>query len=77
MPDALNIPNELFDLQRASDAERGKLAGLDGGDYDAQWRAWREAAERAQAAITDHAAAAGLNRFEVEKAVKKMVRHSE
>lgn len=77
MPDALNVPNELFDLQRASDAAREGLAGLEGDEWGTQWRSWREAAERVHAAITDHAVAGGLSRYEVEVAVKKAVRHPE
>ncbi|MBB4893580.1 hypothetical protein FHS39_002611 [Streptomyces olivoverticillatus] len=76
MPDALNIPNELIDLQRTSDAAHAALAGLADEEWDMQWRAWGEAARIVQAAITEHARAGGLNRFEVEAAVKRAARHS-
>ncbi|CAL9662580.1 hypothetical protein SUDANB178_07037 [Streptomyces sp. enrichment culture] len=58
----------------ASARETG--GGLDGAAYDAQFRAWREAVAAAQAAITDHATAAGLSRYDVEMAVKRAVRHA-
>ncbi|AGS73924.1 hypothetical protein B446_35828 (plasmid) [Streptomyces collinus Tu 365] len=64
-------------LERSAEQERAKLAGLTGTEYDAQWRRWREASETAQAAITAHAAAAGVNRYELEQAVKKAVRHTD
>ncbi|MEV4438536.1 hypothetical protein AB0K09_05855 [Streptomyces sp. NPDC049577] len=77
MSDALNIPNELFGLERAAEEERAKLVGLDGEEREAQWRAWRDSAVVVQAAITEHAAAAGISRYEVEKVVKQAVRHPE
>ncbi|MFE5868827.1 hypothetical protein ACFQ6V_09255 [Streptomyces roseifaciens] len=77
MSDGLNIPDALIDLQRASDDARQRLAGLTGEEWDAQWRAWRDAAEQSQAAITRHAAEAGTSRVEVERAVKSRVRHPE
>ncbi|GGJ14420.1 hypothetical protein GCM10010121_026280 [Streptomyces brasiliensis] len=55
--------------------ERAKLAGLQGEEHDAQLNRWRTASEAVQAAITAHAAAAGLNRYELEQAVKEAVRH--
>ncbi|MFP3986867.1 hypothetical protein U9R90_05070 [Streptomyces sp. E11-3] len=72
-----DIPDELIMLERSSETERAKLAGLDGEEHDAQWRRWREAAEAVQAAITAHAAAAGQSRFDVEAAVKAAVRHAD
>ncbi|MFC9282805.1 hypothetical protein [Streptomyces collinus] len=62
-------------LERSAEQERAKLAGLTGAEYDAQWRRWREAAEAAQRAITVQAEAAGENRYELEQAAKKAVRH--
>ncbi|GAA3031965.1 hypothetical protein GCM10020000_06140 [Streptomyces olivoverticillatus] len=50
--------------------------GLADEEWDMQWRAWGEAARIVQAAITEHARAGGLNRFEVEAAVKRAARHS-
>lgn len=41
------------------------------------WRPWLDAAEVVQAAITAHADATGQNRYEVEAALKKLVRHPE
>ncbi|MEU1309534.1 hypothetical protein ABZ419_11650 [Streptomyces cinnamoneus] len=76
MSDGLNIPDSLIDLQRASDAAREGLAGLSGNEWDAQWRTWRDAAGRAQEAITEHATAISASRYEVEAAVKKAARHT-
>ncbi|MGW5284489.1 hypothetical protein ACWERI_34415 [Streptomyces collinus] len=71
------VPDELIMLERSAEQERAKLAGLTGAEYDAQRRRWREASEAAQAAITAHAEAAGTNRYELEQAVKKAVRHTD
>ncbi|MFJ8054932.1 hypothetical protein [Streptomyces sp. NPDC096142] len=67
----------LIPLERAAEEARARLAGLIGDEYDAQWKAWRLASETVQAAITEHAAESGENRYEVEKAVKEAVRHGE
>jgi hypothetical protein len=72
-----DIPYELIKLERSAEEERAKLAGLMGEEYEAQWRRWRKASETAQAAITTHAEASGENRYELEQAVKKAVRHAE
>ncbi|WP_317447449.1 hypothetical protein [Streptomyces collinus] len=64
-------------LERSAEQERAKLAGLTGAEYEAQWRRWREASAAAQAAITAHAEATGANRYELEQAVKKAVRHTD
>ncbi|GHJ26062.1 MULTISPECIES: hypothetical protein [Streptomyces] len=71
------VTDELIELQKSADAEHRRLSGLDGEERRAQWERWRAAAERAQSAVTEHAASAGLSRFEVERAVKKAVRHPE
>ncbi|MFF2412284.1 hypothetical protein [Streptomyces sp. NPDC058092] len=41
------------------------------------WAPWREAAAKFQAAVTTHAEAAGVSRYELEMAVKKAVLHPE
>jgi hypothetical protein len=66
----VNIPDDLIALERAAEEQRAKLAGLDGEEYEAQRRTWREAATAVQAAITDHATATGEPRYKVEKAVR-------
>ncbi|MGW3563521.1 hypothetical protein ACWDSL_06405 [Streptomyces sp. NPDC000941] len=71
----MDIPDRLTALQQTADAEHAKLAGLIGDEHDAQWKRWFDAAAEIQAAITRHAEDAGFNRFEVEAAVKKAVRH--
>lgn len=67
--------DELIDLQKSADAEYAGLAGLGGEEHRTRWEQWRVAAERIQAVVTEHAKSAGLNRFEVERAVKKAARH--
>jgi uncharacterized protein YukE len=71
------VPDELIELERSAEEERAKLAGLTGDEYDAQWRRWREASEKVQAAVTAHAEATDGNRYELEQAVKKAVRHAQ
>jgi hypothetical protein len=73
----VNIPDDLINLERTAETTRARMAGLTGAEYDAQWRAWREASAVVQAAITKHAEATGKNRMTVEMAVKKAVRHAE
>lgn len=74
-----DIPDELIKLERSSEEERAKLAGLAGEEYQAQWKAWRDAAGVFQAAVTEYAARddASMSRYELEQAVKKTVRHPE
>ncbi|MFJ2170329.1 hypothetical protein [Streptomyces griseofuscus] len=69
------VPDGLIMLERFAEEERAKLVGLTGDEYGAQWRRWREASEKVQAAITAHAEAVEANRHEVEQAVKKAARH--
>ena len=70
------IPDDLVQLERSAEEARARLAGLAGDEYDAQWRRWRKASEDAQAAITAAAEESGENRYELEQAVKKAVRHA-
>ncbi|MBG7704612.1 hypothetical protein HCJ76_42625 [Streptomyces sp. MC1] len=67
----------MIKLERSAEEARAKLAGLAGEAYDAQWRRWREAAKKVQAAVTAHAEASGASRYELEQAVKKAVRHAQ
>ncbi|MFD5814384.1 hypothetical protein [Streptomyces sp. NPDC127038] len=71
----MDLPDDLITLETTAETERAKLEGLAGAEHGAQWRAWRDAAERVQAAITAHATAVGANRVDVEMAVKRIVRH--
>jgi hypothetical protein len=74
----VEIPDDLITLEAAAEEARARLAGLTGDEYDAQWRAWREASAKVQAAVTAHAeATAGVSRYELEMAVKRAVRHRE
>lgn len=70
---AIELTDELLELQRAAD-EAGRAATA--GPYSAgAWLPWRAAAETVQAAVTKHAATNGLNRFELEAALRRVVRH--
>ncbi|MFF4500357.1 hypothetical protein [Streptomyces sp. NPDC001401] len=73
-----DIPDELIKLERSAEDARTKLAGLDGTAYDAQWKAWRDAAADFQAAVTEYAGREDVStsRYELEQAVKKAVRHA-
>ncbi|MFC7906444.1 hypothetical protein [Streptomyces nigra] len=73
----MDIPDDLIALERAAEEQRARLAGLDGEEYEAQRRAWRQAATAVQAAITDHATASGEPRYKVEMAVKRAARHGD
>ena len=75
----MDIPDDLIKLEHAAEQEREKLASLDGEEYQAQWRRWREAGDRFQAAVTEYAARdeVDASRYQVEMAVKKAVRHPE
>lgn len=73
----MDIPDDLIALECAAEEQRARLAGLDGEEYEAQRRVWRQAATAVQAAITDHATASGEPRYRVEMAVKKAVRHGD
>lgn len=72
-----DIPDELVRLERSAEAERAKLAGLCGDEYDAQWQAWRRASEAFQVAVTEHSAREGMSRHDLEQAVKQAVRRTE
>ncbi|MFI8360738.1 hypothetical protein ACIGD1_11320 [Streptomyces sp. NPDC085612] len=64
---AIELTDELIQLRRAADEARARATA---GPYSAAaWRPWMEAAEAVQVAVTEHAAATGQNRFEVEKAL--------
>ncbi|MFJ9679047.1 hypothetical protein ACIRP2_13420 [Streptomyces sp. NPDC101194] len=68
---AIDIPEELIRLQRSAAEEQRKALAE---PYTEEgWAVWREAAARFQAAVTEHAEAAGVSRFELEMAVKKAV----
>jgi hypothetical protein len=69
------IPEDLIMLQRASDREQQVLQQLsDHEERSRQRRIWFEAAQAAQGAVTQHARSQGLNRFEVERAVRAAAR---
>lgn len=68
-------PSEtLIDLARAVLAAEAKTTSV---PYTAEgWAPWREAAETFQAAVTQEAAAAGVNRYELEMGAKQAARKS-
>lgn len=61
----VELPDDLIELERIAweAAQQGRLTP--------------DQAAAVQARITEHAAAAGLDRYEVEMAVKRAVRHPE
>lgn len=61
----IDIPESLIALERTAWAEQQ------------EGRLTVETAAAVQAAYTEHAVAKGLSRYEVERAVKKAVRHPE
>ncbi|MBK6016791.1 hypothetical protein JHN45_37480 [Streptomyces sp. MBT53] len=69
----------MIKLERSSEDARQQLAGLVGEEYEAQWKAWRAAAEDFQAAVTVYTTReeVTLSRHEVEQAAKRAVRHAE
>ena len=70
---AIDIPEELIELERKAVEEQKKAHGQ---PYTEEgWAPWREAAEKFQAALTEHAKTAEVSRYELEMAVKKAVLH--
>jgi hypothetical protein len=73
----MGLPRELITLQQAADEAHHQLEQLqDHHERDLQRQAWRDAAEAAQAAVTQYARTKRLNRYEVEKRLRQIVRHS-
>ncbi|MCX4786446.1 hypothetical protein OG369_09710 [Streptomyces sp. NBC_01221] len=72
---AIDIPEDLIMLERSAVEEQRKA--LAEPYTEEAWAPWREAAAAFQAAVTAHAEAAGVSRFELEMAVKKAVLHPE
>lgn len=71
---AIELNDELIHLQRAANAAREKATA---GVYSTEaWQPWRDAVEAVQAAVVEHAAATGQNRYEVEMAVKLAAREA-
>ncbi|MFD8919484.1 hypothetical protein ACFV0Y_16895 [Streptomyces sp. NPDC059569] len=71
----IEIPDDLLRLQRAANAARVEATRH---DYTAEaWRPWVEAAAVVQNAMAEHATAAGVNRYELEMAVKKAAREAD
>ncbi|MBL1087701.1 hypothetical protein JK359_38220 [Streptomyces actinomycinicus] len=73
---AAEVPDGSIQLERSTEREREKLAWCADDAHEAQLRRWREACEATQAAVTAHTAATETNRYELEQAAKKAVRHA-
>jgi len=72
----VEIPENLIVLlERSAEEARAALAGLEGEAREVQRGVWRDAAVAVQAAITGHTREAGVDRYELETAVKQAVRH--
>ncbi|WP_394434538.1 hypothetical protein [Streptomyces sp. SGAir0957] len=71
----MDLPESLIELQRTADDEGRKIEHLDNGEREQQRSIWFDAAARAHKAVTEYATAEGLNRYEVEKALRQLVRH--
>ncbi|MFF2184559.1 hypothetical protein [Streptomyces sp. NPDC058155] len=67
-PKRPDVPDDLLRLQRAANAAHREAAA--GGYSPEAWRPWAEAAAVAQNAVAEHAAQAGVSRYELEMAVK-------
>jgi len=68
---------DLIALEQAAQAAHRRYTAPGGDALDTARRDWIDAAAAFQAAVTEHAAAEGKVRVEVEMAVKKAVRHGE
>ncbi|MFF5663185.1 hypothetical protein ACFY7F_10175 [Streptomyces griseofuscus] len=69
------LPDTLIMLQQAADNEHRKLQQLNGEEERTQQRlVWFEAAHSAQSAVTQYARTKRLNRYEVEKELRRIVR---
>ena len=69
---AIELTDELLELQRAANRAHAEATA---GGYSAEgWEPWMQAAERVQAAVTEHAEATGQNRYDVEQEVKRRAR---
>jgi hypothetical protein len=71
----VELPDTLIALQRAADEEGRRIEHLDDGERAAQREAWFEAAAELRAAVEAYAAGHGLDRHEVEMALRQSVRH--
>ncbi|MGW7385485.1 hypothetical protein [Streptomyces sp. NPDC054794] len=72
------LPDTLIVLQQAADGEHLKLQQLADNEERRQQRSvWFEAAHAAQSAITQYARTKRLNRYEVEKELRRLLRHRE
>ncbi|MER8002961.1 hypothetical protein [Streptomyces sp. NPDC095613] len=63
-----DVPDHLLQLQRVANAARMEALRE---DYATErWEPWRKAVAAVHAAVTEHATVAGVNRSELEMAVK-------
>ncbi|MFD7611649.1 hypothetical protein [Streptomyces sp. NPDC059828] len=73
------IPRELIRLERSSEVERARLAGLKGEEFEAQRQTWRTADEAFHAAVTEYAARKDvtMSREAVEREVRNAARRAD
>lgn len=72
---AINITDDLIELQRTVEAERVKAVSQ---LYSVEaWKPWMDVAERFQGAVTAHAEATEQSRVDVEARVKLAALHPE
>lgn len=71
---AIELTDELINMQRASDAAH---AAVREDPSPEAWAAWRERAGEVQAKVTEYSEEIGKPRNEVEAAVKKAARYPE
>jgi hypothetical protein len=70
------MPAALISLQRTADAAHARLRELTDHDERREQRLkWFEAAAAVQTAVTDFARTKRLNRYEVERELRRLVRH--
>ncbi|MFE4915869.1 hypothetical protein ACFRCX_30660 [Streptomyces sp. NPDC056652] len=73
-PKRPETPDHLIQLQREANAARREATRE---TYSPEaWRPWVEAAAVVQNAVAEHAAETGVNRYELEMAVKKAAREA-
>ncbi|MFJ2110662.1 hypothetical protein ACIOEX_01815 [Streptomyces sp. NPDC087850] len=71
----IEIPGDLLALQRVANAAHREAVRQ--GYSPEGWRPWLDAAQRVRQAVTEHAAAATVSRYELEMAVKKAAREAD
>ena len=71
---AIELPDDLIELQRAADGEGKKLEHLDDSEREEQRLVWFEATAKVDAAVAKYAHEHELNRHDVEKQLRQTAR---